>query len=100
MGANLALNWRANAFAQGSRPLSRDFHEPQVPRNLVEQRKRSQGFRQDTFAQAVLELQQRVVHAKPVILHAPVEQADQFLLVPQSLADLHKLCRLCVEPVC
>jgi len=63
--------------------LSRDFHQPQVSRNLVEQRKRSQGFRQDSFAHVVLELQQRVVRAQPVILHAPVEQADQFLLSRQ-----------------
>src|SRR5208337_583470 len=88
-----------HAFRQGSRALSRDFHESRVPRDLVQQWQRALGLRQDSFDHVILELQQGIVHAEPVILDAPIQQVDQLLLARQSLANLQQLCRLCVQRV-
>jgi hypothetical protein len=62
-----------HAFRQGLRPLSRDFHELRIPRNLVQQWQCALGLRKDSPNHVVLELQQGVVHAKPVILQKTVE---------------------------
>src|SRR5215469_10060957 len=49
------------------------------------------GFREFALVQGVLELEQGIVNAQPVILHAALKELDQLLLAGEPFANLQEL---------
>ena len=81
----------ANTFRQGAGSLTADFDEARIAGDLIQSGQGALRFGQKLVVQIGFELQESIVNAETVVLHAALEQRDQLLLASQSLEDLHQL---------
>src|SRR5690349_24518658 len=79
----------ADALCQGTSPLAANFYKTRISGNLIERGESALRFRQQLVVEVRFELQKRVVDSEAVVLHAPFEQADEFLLAGESFENLH-----------
>ena len=83
----------ADAFGESAGSLAADLDEAGIAGNLIERRQCALRFGQQFVVQVGFKLQESVVDAQAIVLHAAFEQRDQFLLAGQAFENLHQLSR-------
>src|SRR5437879_11015396 len=81
----------ADALGQGACALAGDFDEAGIVGDLLKRGQQALRLGKNLAVQVGLKLQQGLIHAQAVVLHAALE-LDQMLLLPrQTFEDLHQL---------
>lgn len=81
----------ANAFGESAGSLAADVDEARIAGDLIERRQGALRLGQQFVIEVGFELQQSVVDAEAVVLHAALEQGDKFLLARETFENLHQL---------
>jgi len=79
----------ANAFGECAGSLAANFDKAGIAGDLVECWQGTLRFGQQLVIQVGFKLQESVVDAEAVVLHAALEQRDQLLLAGQAFENLH-----------
>src|SRR5215472_5392197 len=89
-----ALSLVADALGQRPGALPGNVHKLRVFGDLLQHGQQALGFRKEAAVQIRFELQQGIVDAQPVVLHAAGYQVCVFLLPRQAFKNLQELrCR-------
>jgi hypothetical protein len=89
----------ADALGEGASALAANVDEARIAGDLVERGQGALRFGQQFVVQVRFELQERVVDAEAVVLHAALKQSYEFLLASKPLEDLHQLIRSGIQRV-